>query len=227
MVKIACVHTGVTPSIIQLMENEFKKEIKVPYTSAHYANPDIIAMVRQVGHVTPEVASTLIRTFTLGMDSGAQIILSMCSSVGDVAESAKSLFQKANVQIIRIDELMSREAVKKHKRIGVMATLPTTLDPSCRLVQSCAQQENTQVEVIEILAEGTYRIPQPELEEKLCNIALEHQENVDAIILAQSSMVFCQERIIDSIKKPVYASPGFAARAVASAAEFVVSESLV
>ena len=57
-------------------------------------------------------------------------MLNLCSSVGEVADSAQDVAKYIGVPIVRVDEEMCREAVRKGQRIGVMATLPTTLEPT-------------------------------------------------------------------------------------------------
>ena len=64
-----------------------------------------------------------------------------CSSVGDVADYG-NLY--ARIPVFRIDQPMAAEAVRNYDRIGVISTLPTTLDPTCRLLQNEAKKAGLQ-----------------------------------------------------------------------------------
>ncbi len=102
-----------------------------------------------------------------------------------------------------------------------MATLRSTLDPSICLVKKCAQEEGKEIEIVELLADGAFNKSQDELEALLCNLARHYKNDVDAIILAQASMSFCEEKINQTIEKPVYSSPRYGVQAVANIAEAI------
>ena len=55
---------------------------------------------------------------------------------------------------MRVDEEMCREAVRQGKRIGVMATLPTTLNPTKNTILRVAREMNRQVELVDALVDG-------------------------------------------------------------------------
>ncbi|MDW7658382.1 MAG: Asp/Glu/hydantoin racemase, partial [Bacillota bacterium] len=75
----------------------------------------------------PKLAAVrLSRLYLDAVSAGADLVLSACSSVGDVAAAAQPLLQQLGVPLIRIDELMARQAVLAHERIAVLATLPST-----------------------------------------------------------------------------------------------------
>lgn len=58
-----------------------------------------------------------------------EAMLNLCSSVGEVADAAQDAAKYIGVPIVRVDEEMCREAVRQGKKIGVVATLATTLEP--------------------------------------------------------------------------------------------------
>ena len=49
-------------------------------------------------------------------------MLNLCISVGEVADSVQDVAKYIGVPIVRVDEEICREAVRKGQRIGVMAT---------------------------------------------------------------------------------------------------------
>ena len=61
---------------------------------------------------------------------------------------------------MRVDEEMCREAVRQGKRIGVMATLPTTLNPTKNTILRVAREMNRQVELVDALVDGGFGLDQ-------------------------------------------------------------------
>lgn len=116
-------------------------------------------------------------------------MLSCCSSVGEVVDASQNLARYTGIPIVRIDEEMCREAVRLGKRIGILATIPTTLEPTKNTVLRVAREMNRQVVL------------------------------VDVILLAQGSMAYTEEILAERFKKPVLSSPRFGVASLAKALE--------
>ena len=86
----------------------------------------ILAEVREHGYVTASAAARLVGMYMQAVSDGADAILNCCSSVGEVADAAQNIGRYTGIPIVRIDEEMCREAARLGKRVGVLATLPTT-----------------------------------------------------------------------------------------------------
>ena len=99
-----------------------------------------------------------------------------------------------------------------------MATLKTTLEPSCRLLQRCAEKQGKSVEITELLADGAFGLDATQLTKRLYEVAAPHLETLDAIVLAQNSMDVCAEALAEQTGKMVYSSPRYAAEEVAEIA---------
>jgi hypothetical protein len=119
MVKIVCVHTGAGPGIFGTMEEKIKKRINCTCQISHITNPGIIAEVAEANGVTEHAVLDLLNMYTVAVNSGADIILNMCSSVGDVADAAAPLLSLAGTHIIRIDHRMCEEAATKYNKIDI------------------------------------------------------------------------------------------------------------
>ncbi len=171
----------------------------------------IIADVISAGKVTPNVARRLIGYFYTARDMGADVILSTCSSVGDIIPMARRL---VDTPIVRIDEAMARQAVEAGGAIGVLATLPTTLDPTVRLLNFLAEESTRKVRIVEGLAQGAYQAlvaGKPEEHDRLLmSQAVKIASGVDTIVLAQGSMARMQEAIEEETGRRVLASPQLA-----------------
>ena len=169
------------------------------------------AMIQDViaaGRVTPEIARRLIRYYLAAEETGADLIFNTCSSIGDVAVMARSLIK---IPIVKIDDAMAAEAVRLGARIGVLATLPTTLAPTVRLVKAQAEKAGRNVSIVEGLAKGAYEAlvtKQPERHDEMVMVAAEQvAEQVDIIVLAQGSMARMEASLAQRTGKPVLSSP--------------------
>ena len=69
----------------------------------------------------------------MAVDAGADAIFNTCSSIGEIAQFARKLVP---IPIYKIDDPMAIEAVETASRIGVLATLSTTLTPTAALLQT-------------------------------------------------------------------------------------------
>ena len=209
--KVALVYTSTTPELIDLLEKEVKKELPKDVEILSYQDPSILADVREAGFVTSKPAARLVSMFMKAVSDGADSILNVCSSVGEVADAVQDIGRYIGIPIVRIDEEMCREAVRNGKRIGVMATLPTTLEPTKNTIKRVAREMNKPVELIDCLVDGAFGLDQEQFKVLMTKYAGEIADKVDVILFAQGSMAYCEEYIHDKYGKLVVSSPRFGA----------------
>ncbi|WP_231463818.1 aspartate/glutamate racemase family protein [Pedobacter sp. Leaf132] len=144
--------------------------------------------------------------------AGADYILVTCSSIGAAVEAAAEL---TGVPVLRVDQPMADLAVQSGKKIGVIATLPTTLGPTSDLVKRRAAVAGKEIELTAKLCEGAFEAlmgGNPEKHDEMVATALkELSTQVDVIVLAQASM----SRVVDGLQEserkiPILASPALA-----------------
>ena len=218
--KIATVYTGTTPELIEKVESELNAQFAGENLEiVSLKNPDIIKKAGEAGGVTPHCARELLDLYEEAVKAGAEIILNVCSSVGDVAALAKPLYELSGVSFVRIDEDMARAAVKTGKRIGVVATLRTTLEPTKRLIQTCADEEGISIELIDAMADGAFGLDQEQFKKKLIETGDKVKDKVDLLLFAQGSMAYAEKAVSDALGLPVFSSVAYGARAVKAAAE--------
>jgi len=142
------------------------------------------------------------------VDAGADYIFNTCSSVGDVADTARFFMP---VPLIRIDEQMALKAISLSARIGVLATLPTTLQPTADLLERLAAQQGKKIELVDGLAKGAFQAAMGGNPEKHDELILEASKTVapkvDVIVLAQGSMARMEEKLAAETGKTVLSSP--------------------
>lgn len=205
MKKVVCVHTAM--ALVGPLTETFRELIPEVQVE-HIAESSLIKEVIANNAVTPAVRRRLLDYYNAAADSGADIIFNTCSSVGDIADLGNSI---SRVPVFRIDRPMAERAVQEAKRIGVISTLPTTLDPTCRLLKNCAAEAGKEITLVEGLADGAFAAGQSgdsETHDRLIAEAAQRiADNVDLFVLAQGSMARMEQRLSELTGKPVLSSP--------------------
>jgi Asp/Glu/hydantoin racemase len=144
--------------------------------------------------------------------AGANFILVTCSSMGRAVEASRLL---CRAKVLRVDEAMAERAVGIGKKIGVVATLPSTLEPTVSLIRSQAAAASKPIELISQVVDGAFAAVisgDGAKHDRLVGDALRMlAKKVDVIVLAQASMA----RVVESLSPgerpvPILSSPRLA-----------------
>ena len=215
--KVALVYTSTTPELIDMVEREVRENVGRDAEILSLQDPGILAQVREAGYVTPAPAARLIGMYMDAIGQGADAVLNVCSSVGEVADSVQTAAAYIGVPIVRIDEDMCREAVRLGSRIGVLATLPTTLEPTKGTINRVARAMGRHVTLVDGLIDGAFGLDQAQFRRLLLEAAGKIIDQVDVIVLAQGSMAYVEKDITAAYGKPTLSSPRFGAVALKKA----------
>lgn len=217
--KVGIIYTATTPESVESINAEIRKQLDEKLEIINYQDPTILDEVCEQGYVTASAAARLVSMFMQAISDGVDAMLSCCSSVGEVVDASQNLARFTGIPIVRIDEEMCREAVRLGKRIGVVATIPTTLEPTKNTVLRMAREMNRQVILVDGFMKGTFGIEQDIFKKMICDKVAEIIDKVDVILLAQGSMAYTEEILAERFKKPVLSSPRFGVAALAKALE--------
>ncbi|HEX9151814.1 MAG TPA: aspartate/glutamate racemase family protein, partial [Flavobacterium sp.] len=126
----------------------------------------------------------------------------------------------SGVPVIRVDQAMADEAVQISNKIGVIATLPTTLEPTSDLVKRRAAVAGKNVMISSKLCEGAFEAlmsgDTAKHDEMVAAALKELMKEVDVIVLAQASMARVVDGLTDEEKRiPILASPAIAMKKLA------------
>jgi Asp/Glu/hydantoin racemase len=206
---LALVHTSATlvPVFAQLCK------AKLPGVEVfNIADDSLIKDVIRRGELTPPTARRVVQHVASAAEAGAEYILVTCSSIGRAVETAAGL---VGVPVLRVDQPMADQAVQTGRRIGVVATLPTTLEPTADLIQRRAQRAGKQVEITSRLCEGAFEAlmsgDAARHDAMVASALRDLSRQVDVIVLAQASMARVVEGLAAEDKRvPILASPGIA-----------------
>ncbi len=212
---LGLIHTSATlVPVFQALCSEYLPNVKV----FNIVDDSLIKNVINCGELTPTTARRVVNYTASAELAGADFILVTCSSIGAAVEAGAAL---ANVPVLRVDQPMADLAVQTGTRIGVVATLPTTLGPTSDLVKRRAAIAGKEIELTSKLCEGAFEAlmsgDAATHDAMVASALIELSTQVDVILLAQASMA----RVVDTLtpeqkKVPILASPTIAIKHLAS-----------
>lgn len=191
------------------------KELAPGVQVRHTVDDSLLPEVLANGGVTPRVRSRMVEYYKAAADGGADVIFNQCSSVGEVADLAS---QVVNVPVIKVDQRMAEVACNTGRRIAVVATLETTLGPTCRLVEATAKRLGKDIEIRRVLVEGAFDVLVGGDRAKHNKMVLDAirgvMDQVDVVVCAQGSMMAILPEL-GPTRVPVLTSPRLGVQSVA------------
>jgi len=206
MPTLALLHTS--PTLSPLF-NDLTARLAPGVRVLHFVDESLIKNTIAAGQLEKATMRRLIDLVGSTFDAGADVTLVTCSSVGPAVDMAAALHDRP---VLRVDRPMAEEAVATGTKIGVLATLSTTLEPTADLVRRVAAEQGKDIEIVEHLCEGAFEAVMAgdgATHDRIVGSALtDAMRGVDAIVLAQASMARVLSTLPDgAVAAPVFSSP--------------------
>jgi Asp/Glu/hydantoin racemase len=205
MKKLAIIHT--TPVTVEPLK-ALAGELLPDYKVVNFVDDSILPQLGENGGDVSAVEERLVHYARFAEQVGADAILSACSSVGELAPKLR---QAVSIPIVRIDEAMAEEAVRRGSRIGVAATLATTLNPTLALLRRKAAESRKSVDIQSHLVDAAYQrliAGDREGHDTLLAEALtDLVAGVDVVVLAQASMARVLPLLSEGLRDKFLTSP--------------------
>lgn len=206
---LGLIHTSATlvPVFAQLCRD------KLPGVETFNLSDDsLIKDVIARGELTALTSRRVADHIVSAEQAGADLILVTCSSIGPAVEAAAD---RVRVPVLRVDQPMADRAVQLGRRIGVVATLPTTLGPTADLIRRRAAAAGHSIELTSRLCDGAFAAlmaGQTATHDAAVAGALQELgKAVDVIVLAQASMARVVETLPPEARPvPILSSPALA-----------------
>lgn len=207
--RLGLIHTSATlvPVFAQLCKE------KLPGVEVfNIADDSLVKGIREAGSLTATIARRVAGYLESAELAGADYIMVTCSSIGPAVEAGAKLI---GVPVLRVDQPMADKAVAAGKKIGVIATLQTTLEPTADLISRRAAMAGKKIQLTAKLCDGAFEAlmggDAATHDAKVAAALKELSRRVEVIVLAQASMA----RVVESLKPedkrvPILASPGIA-----------------
>lgn len=210
--KVVLIHT----SPVSLNElKELFHEILPDVEMVNIIDDSLLEEVKGNGGLTAGIIRRMCTYVSVADSMKPDLIFNQCSSVGEAFDVARN---ETDCKTLRIDEAMCEKAVELGTIIGVVATVESTVKPSCNLVYKKAQDKNKEIVVKPYLVDGALDVLMKEhnveKHNQLVKKAIEKaQEECDVVVLAQGSMTAILP-YLGITKKPVLTSPKMAVEKV-------------
>jgi Asp/Glu/hydantoin racemase len=215
MPTLALIHTSAT--LVPVFQQLCKTHLPSVKTF-NIVDDSLVSGIRAKGSLTADIARRVQAYVSSAEAGGADHILVTCSSIGPAVEASASF---SAVPVLRVDQPMADQAVNTGRRIGVIATLSTTLEPTADLVRRRAAIAGKQIELTSVLVDGAFEAlmsgDSATHDTKVAAALRELSSKVDVILLAQASMARVVDTLPDSDKRiPILASPPIAIQYLAT-----------
>jgi aspartate/glutamate racemase len=171
----------------------------------------LVTEIDRRGSLTPGLVRRLTSLIALAEEAGAELVLLTCTAYSPVADDVQ---KESDIPVLKIDELMVREALGRARKIGLIATVPAGLNMQRQLIDQIATEMGYEIELDAVL--------KPEAFQALANGRRnEHDaivlaevarlaETNELVMLAQASMGHLASMVPASVKVPVLSSPSLA-----------------
>ena len=209
--KAVLIHTS--PVSLDELKSLFH-EILPDVEMVNIIDDSLLEEVKRNGSITPQIISRMCSYVQVAKTLKPDIIFNQCSSVGEAFDIART---QAECLTLKIDEPMAEKAVSLGNRIGVVATVASTVKPSSNLIRNTAKKLGREITVTEYLVDGALDMLMRGEKDKhnelvIKEICKAEQEN-DVVVLAQGSMTAILP-LLKETEKPVLTSPRLAVERV-------------
>ena len=203
MVKtLTILHT--TPVIVNLISSIAKEVLPPDVVVRNLVDDSLLNDTRKAGRLTKDVTRRLVAYVQHAETYGSDCVLLSCSSVSPAVDVAR---QVVDIPVLKIDEPMAEEAVRRGSRIAVIATIPTTLGPTEGLIKKARPDVTVDTmlcsDAFEALAKGDAALHNQLLMRHIDAAATSH----DVVVLAQASMANILPEIPEWLLGKVLTSP--------------------
>jgi Asp/Glu/hydantoin racemase len=208
MKTLALIHTSFIFIKVDPFLDALFAEILPEVRLVNILDDSLLADVMKANRVTPAVTRRLCAYVQAAEAAGADAALSLCSSLGPAVDTARKL---VDIPVLKIDEAMAEEAAASAQRIGVLATVESTLNPTLDLVRRKADRAGKNVEIHPGLVQDALKIllsgDRNRHDQMVAEQARRLAPQVDVLLLAQGSMTRLAPRLADETGLPVLTSP--------------------
>ena len=202
---LGIIHAAVfTAQTVQRFIDEFIPEVSVMHLGDDTVQRDNLAA--EVGTIPKKNYFKFTTYARFLQEAGVDMILLGCSTFNRAVEYARPVI---DIPMLQIDRPMMDLAVQGGNRVGFLATLPSTVTSSERLLRLAAEDAGKEIEIKTILSSEAFKELRAGKPEKHNEILLEEidklSQEVDAIVMAQVSMSVLEPQLTNT-RVPVYNS---------------------
>jgi len=188
--KLCLIHT--INNFMDIIYNPFGKpfaEENPDIEVQNIADDSLLKDTLAAGEPTNAVSSRILSYVNCAERMGANVAMVTCTSVNSAAKYAR-LF--AGIPVFNIDEPVAKMTVEAGKKIGVLATLPTSPKATVRLLNEEAERKGKGIETFVKVVDGAFDVlcsgNRAKHDEMVAEALYSLAKEVDVITFAQISM---------------------------------------
>lgn len=211
--RIAFVHT------VGFLIEDFRARQRAEIPTAecfHILNESLLQDLLR-GVPQPLVYRRVVEQIVLAAEAQPDLIVVTCSSTSPAVDIARRIVP---LPILKIDDPMAAEAVRRGPRIGVLCTAASTVEPSSALLHAHAAEQGREIMIKTVLLPDAYQAlmagDRARHDAILHEAATEIAKEVDVLVLAQASLAHLHDVLAAKLKCPVLASPPLLMREILS-----------
>src|SRR2546421_4889470 len=103
----------------------------------------LLTEIERRGSITPGLVRRLTLDVALAEDAGAELVLLTCTAYSPVVDQVQ---KQSDIPVLKIDELMVRDALSRATKLGLVATVPAGLNMQRQLIGQIAAEMGRQAE---------------------------------------------------------------------------------
>jgi aspartate/glutamate racemase len=194
--------------VFEGLANRYLPGVKV----FHILDEPLLETIRLRGSLAQEDAQRVTNHILQAERSGADVVLVTCSTISPCVDN---VCNQISLPLVKIDDAMIAKAIQCGKRIGVIATNVTTIEPTHRLLEAQARSQQKKIEIesklvahaLDALFAGDVERHDALVIEAIGKL----RKCTDVIVLAQASTARVLDLMSDIEKaKPILGSPQLA-----------------
>lgn len=206
--KVALLHTSFVFIQRERLLFDIFAELLPDVELTNIVDDGMLRDVIKLGMIPPEIIKRMCHYVLAADEMGVDAIFNTCSSLGPAIDTARHL---VSIPIVKIDDGMAELAANTGNRIGILATVPTTLPPTSALIQEKALKTGRRVETQEALSKGAFDLLMSnqieQHDDMVTQTARELSGWADLLVLAQCSMARLAPRLEAEVGLTVLSSP--------------------
>lgn len=187
MPTLAFIHT--VPGLIATFDQLAEQYLPESWSHFSILDQSLLANTIREGAPSSMTLRRLSDHVFSAVDGEADAVVVTCSTLGECTDRIAPI---SPVPLFRIDTGMALAAIGAGRRIGILATLPTTMAPTRRLLENTSAQLGKETELVERMCEGAFdRLEDGDRQahDELVRAGFEELSGkVDVVVLAQASM---------------------------------------
>jgi aspartate/glutamate racemase len=171
----------------------------------------LVTEIDRRGSLTPALVRRLTSLVTLAEEAGAELVLLTCTAYSPVVDDVQ---KQSDIPVLKIDELMVREALGRARKIGLVATVPAGLNMQRQLIDQIATEMGREVDLDAVLKTEAFQALASGRRDEHDAIVLAEVERLgeanELVMLAQASMGHLASKVPATVTVPVLSSPTLA-----------------